>query len=96
MAIQSSVSSEEIEQIEEATQKSNRKSGFALMSVRDRGWAYIQSINGQRIRTHWHVDREPEEYEVMRNVPPGHFLMVTDDAEILVDAEQLRKWLRWA
>lgn len=79
----------EIEAVELAadTRKRKRGEGFALMSVRDRGWKRLS--NG--VLMEWQVDRPLEEYEVRTHVPNGMFKL---DGK-MYDADDFRKYLRW-
>ena len=70
-----------------------RKNGYSKMEERDRG--YQRLSNGSSVR--WHI--EPEWSEEVNGistleatVAPGVFEI--DGKEF--DAEELRKWLRWA
>lgn len=87
-------SAAEIEELElaENNRRQTRKSGFSLMSVRDRGW--IKLNNG--VVLEWPVDRELLDGEVRSFIPKGYFGMVTGDKKIIFDAEEFKKYLRWA
>lgn len=94
----SKYSAQAITEMEEAKQKETRSTGFALMGTRDSGRARLS--NGVIVR--WHTETPPGytvvsdkhgEMEITENtVPPGTFLI----NGVLFDADELRKWLRWA
>ena len=73
-------------------QKENRKAGFQKMHERDRG--YERMSNGVSIL--WPTNREPAEYEALRNIEPGTFVLVVDGKEVLFDTDEFRQHLRWA
>lgn len=81
------LSAEEIAELDENTQRETRKSGFSLMSVRDQGTTVLS--NGSRV--YWHIAK-PQYYSHHRSVPDGTLEI---DGK-LFDAEELRKYLRWA
>lgn len=87
---------DEIQQAEQAEddRRTGRNKGYRLMRDRDRGWARLS--NGVLIQ--WRIpdplstDQLPDYYMFPARVPAG---MVAIDGK-LYDAEDLRKWLRWA
>lgn len=89
------LTSAEIEEAEKA--KEERKGGFRLMAVRDRGFAELS--DGTRVR--WHTDRPwidqfmygDTMVEIRDNTVPEGKFMINDQ---VYDAEELRKFLRWA
>ena len=85
---QSKQTAQEIEQIEraEADQRSSRNRGLSMMEIRDRGWVNLS--NG--IKMFWDAEDSP----VM--VPGNHFLLQVGGRRYCFDAEEFRKWLRWA
>lgn len=86
----SRLSAQEIAELDEANKKETRKQGFALMPIRDRGHARLSS--GADVR--WHTDKWTTQGNFMlrSTVPSGMFEI---DGK-LYDAEELRKYLRWA
>lgn len=81
----------------EADQRKLRNTGYALMSVRDRG--YKKLSNG--VTAIWHTKTPPTStqngWEVTQGtIPDGTFGIKTNDEIILFDAEELSKYLRWA
>jgi hypothetical protein len=90
---------EEIEAIERAAdnRRISRNNGFSLMSVRDRGWVTISEMRTGEVNLFWHIDRPLVDGEVRVNVPPGMIRIdMGGDKWLLFDAEELRKFLRWA
>lgn len=83
-------SEQEQAEIAAAERKDQRKSGFELMHVRDRGWGTMS--NG--VTMLWHVDEEkrPMVYDY---VPDNHFALVVEGKKYLFDGEEFRRWLRW-
>lgn len=93
----SDISVEEVEKAEQAVadRVESRKRGFAKMHERDAGGARIRNYIGGEIIMYWPTVREPEDGEAMRVVPDNMFLLVVDGKEVLIDAEEFRKHLRW-
>lgn len=97
------ITAEEIEATEVAAEarKQNRNQGFSMMSVRDQGYTKIRDLNGRGVALLWPTAREALEGEAFRRIPEGAFVMEfrgeSGKMENLVfDAEELKKWLRWA
>jgi hypothetical protein len=90
---QSKITPDEIEAAEKAAdeRKSRRGMGFSLMNVRDRGWV---RLNTGHIMC-WHVKRPLEDGENRQNVPNGHFVIKTDKEDIMFEADEFQKYLRW-
>lgn len=87
--MKSKYSAQQITEMEEVKQKDTRKSGFALMSTRDKGITTLS--NGVVVK--WHgKDFENGSGATEHTVPAGTFMI----NNILYDAEELRHWLRWA
>lgn len=86
----------EIEAIEMAAddRRRNRNDGFSMAAIRDRGWVHLE--NGFMMR--WNAPTiELEEGEFQDNpIPKGYFLLNFQGKNQLFDAEEFRKWLRWA
>lgn len=89
---------QEITEIEEAKRRETRSTGLKLMGTRDSGRDRLS--NGVVVR--WHTDNPPSytvitdthgDIEVTENTIPEGMLMLGD---VLYDAEELRKALRWA
>lgn len=93
----STLSAQEVAEMDETKQKQTRKSGFKLMSVRDRGHKKLS--NGATVL--WHTNN-PEThslngYEITEStIPNGMFGVKFKDEIILFNAEELSKFLRWA
>lgn len=78
--------------------KRSRSRGFSKMAERDKGWQRLK--NGALVR--WHV---PTEWSEDMELPNGSVIQVKDatvppetfeiDGKIF-NAEELRRWLRWA
>lgn len=88
------LSRDEILAIEKAKdeRQRNRRKGFSMMTVRDKGWARLS--NGTAML--WHSEAPLKPGEVRRNIPEGSFVLVMGGEERLFDAEEFRRWLRWA
>ena len=84
---QTTLSAQEVAELDASKQVDARKSGYKLMSVRDQGSTLLS--NGSRV--YWHIPK-PQEYTHYRSVPPGTFEI---DGK-LFDAEELSKYLRWS
>lgn len=93
MARKSKNSFDELLAIEKAAddRKNSRATGFAKMHERDKSWHRLS--NGVIIA--WPVNRKIEEGEVRKHVPEGHFLLVINGKEILFDADEFSRWIRW-
>lgn len=81
------LSAQEIAEMDDSQRVEARKSGYSLMSVRDRG----NTVLSNGVRIFWNI-RKPENYTHYRSVPVG---TVELDGK-LYDAEELQKFLRWA
>lgn len=71
----------------EAKRRSDRKNGYSLMEIRDRGWVRFE--NGSVME--WPVDRELLVGEARRHIPKGHFFL---DGKMF-DVDEFRKYERW-
>lgn len=82
-----------------AEQREKRKMGYSLMDVRDQGGTVLS--NGVRI--HWGVKRREIPQALVDEMPFGIYVypkyvpdnMMEIDGK-LYDAEELRRYLRWA
>lgn len=90
----SKLTAEEIEAAEMAAdeRKQNRKNGFSLADIRDRGWTRLS--NG--VIMEWWVEKEKrQEYIAYPNIPQGKFMLTIDGRSVVYDADDFRKFLRW-
>jgi hypothetical protein len=84
------------EKAKDDRQKS-RKRGYGLMTTRDQGQVVL--TNG--VKMYWPVPRQepPPGYKGVwvypRAIPENQFILDVDGKEIIFDAEEFRKWLRW-
>lgn len=94
-------SEQEIAELDETRKKEARSSGLKLMPVRDRGMARLS--NGITVR--WHTSTPPKVmYETKHgditvidpNVTDGDFVIEHEHGRLIFNAEELRKYLRWA
>lgn len=94
MPRQSKISGEEAyaAEVAAADRKEKRETGFSMMHVRDKG--YERLSNGVSIL--WPTRREPAEYEAIKHVDDGTFVLVVDGKEIVFDTDEFRQSLRWA
>lgn len=95
---QTTYSEQEVADLNEFNRQQTRKGGLDLIPVRDRGVAKLS--NGATVYWH-HPKRETEEVNgvsmvITAKVPDNHFGIVVDDKMITFNAEELRKYLRWA
>lgn len=88
------LSAQEIAELDEINQRVARDAGLKLMPVRDRGYARMS--NGTIAL--WHGKPWVNEVGVVngQDVPPGTFGIRIEGKNYLFDAEELRKYLRWA
>lgn len=95
-------SEQDVADLDEFNKAQTRKGGFALMPVRDRGYAELS--NGAKVFWH-HPKREQEEAEfdgvkvttyTTPQVPDQHFGIEFEGKLVTFNAEELRRWLRWA
>jgi hypothetical protein len=93
----SKLSAQEIAELDEMNQQQARNKGLALMPVRDRGKATLS--NGVVVR--WRGVKQPYQtfelngqiWEISdQQVPEGIFII----NGVSFEAEELRKYLRWA
>lgn len=84
----STLSQEEVAELDAFNKGETRKSGFNLMSDRDKGYAKL--TNGSEVQ--WHVDRPLRNYEARLFVRPGNIII--DGKKFNVD--ELMKYTRWA
>lgn len=91
---QSKLKREEINELDEFKRQESRKSGFSLMSVRDRGWG---RVGGSDVVLEWHVPRDKRPAGVpYRNVPTGMVVLHIGKESALINVEDLLKLTRWA
>lgn len=100
---------DEIQMAEKAKddQKRSRAGGFGLMNVRDKGYQRLSNA----VVMCWHVDKEAgkqvggyyrdngewvELTTYPRDVPEGKFLLDIKGKILAFDAEEFRRFLRWA
>lgn len=88
------MTSDEILAIEKAAddRRQNRRNGFELMDIRDQGWHRLS--NGVTIS--WHTPKPTGDNYIWRYIPEGTFELQVNGEKILFDAEEFRRWLRWA
>lgn len=97
--MKSKYSAQQITEMEEAKQKETRNTGFALMGTRDSGVAKLDNgvvVRWPTGRTKWRVQGHTsggQEVEVGEHSLPAGTFMING---VLYDADELRKWLRWA
>ena len=106
MLMKSKQTAEEVLAIEEAAEerKQNRNAGFGKMRERDEGGTTIPSLGGGRVRLNWHTNRNRQIIPTKKgvifytpsNVPEGKFGIQIGNERVLVDADDMRKALRWA
>lgn len=94
MARKGELTAEEVLAAEKAVddRKQSRNRGFSMMKVRDRGAADLKDYAGHsQVRIEWAYNRHVDAM--------GLFKLVIDRGgnrnEIILDAEEFRKWLRW-
>lgn len=91
MARKSKLTSTEIEELElsEDNRRKTRNMGFAKMKERDLGYGFLVDYQGKRrIVMDWRMSKEHEANQLFKLVLPGGQTLV-------LDAEQLRRHLRW-
>lgn len=95
------LSAQEIAEMDETKRKQTRNKGLKLMPVRDRGKATLS--NGITVRWHGvptpHIIGEAGGQRIEatdRHIPDGMFGIVIKGETILFNAEELSKYLRWA
>lgn len=104
MARNTKLTAEEIFAAEQAADnhRRTRLSGYALMEVRDRGEVIISDHAGKRnVAMYWPVNRELSPGETRFDMPNGKFMLEFKNKNgsterVVFDAEEFRKWLRWA
>lgn len=83
---------EEAEQTED-NRRQGRKLGFSLMDLRDQG--YGRMSNGVVIE--WPIPKERRKDGVpYRDIPKGKFILHVGREQVLCDADEFMKFLRWA
>lgn len=92
----SSLSEAEIADLDDSTRKETRKSGFDLMSERDRGWSVVHDEQGTRVAVLWNTKRKPQEGEAIRNIPEGKVVFESSEGTLVFDIDQLKRAIRWA
>lgn len=94
-----SLSSQEIEELDSFNKQQTRKTGLDLIPVKERGFAQLS--NGAKVYWH-HTTRDSEVSEdgivtvASPRVPDNHFGIEFNGELITFNSEELRKWLRWA
>lgn len=83
--MKSTLSQQEIAELDEMKAKQTRGAGLSLMSVRDRGFTMLR--NGKKM--HWHTKQGGWGNKM---VQPGYVLI----DGVAYSAEELQKFLRWA
>jgi len=84
-------SQQEKKEILEADRRTKRTKGFALMSVRDQGYARLRDYNqGESVTMDWNI---PGENKFLLHLESNS---KHDEINLVFDAEEFRKWLRWA
>lgn len=88
----------ELDEMNQSTfqQRRQRDAGLKLMGTRDSGTARLRNLAGGEVRLYWHVNTEADDWEPRRHVPDGTFIIENQDATIALNAEELRRFLRWA
>jgi len=93
-----SLSNQEIAELDEFNKGQTRKSGLDLIPVKERGFAQLS--NGAKVYWH-HTPRDSEEVNgivtvATPRVPDNHFGIEFNGELITFNSEELRRWLRWA
>lgn len=96
MARKSKLSAQEIAELDETKTREVRNLGLKMMPIRDIGSAQLS--NGKVVR--WHGKPTPIDYETPHGamtITEGHVPSGTFEVDgTLYNAEELRKYLRWA
>ena len=81
----------EEQELAQAKHKEARKGGFTLMEIRDRGWGHLAPLYGsaQEVVMLWATGRD-NDFKLIIKPYKGKTI------EVVLDAEQVRKYLRWA
>jgi len=95
---QTNLSAAEIADMDDSKRREDRNRGLKAIPIRDRG--YQKLSNGVGFYWH-HPKRESEEVNGITTiatpkVPDNHFGVEIDGKMTVFDAEEFRKWLRWA
>jgi len=82
------------QEVSEMDKMNNRKSGYALMSIKDRGFARLSNsvVVRWNAPTPWSEPSGDKLQTRRSTIPDGTF----EINGILFNAEELRKFLRWA
>lgn len=83
----STLSQQEIAELDATKAREARNGGLKLLPVRDRGWARMS--NG--LSVHWNT-----KYANPALVPPGDFGIMIEGKVYRFDAEELQRFVRWA
>ena len=67
-------------------QRRNRAFNF-MSDVRDRGWTQLGELRGNEVVMVWGVKDE------LSN--DNKFKLLVNGTELILDAEEVRKWIRW-
>lgn len=92
----STLSAQEIAELDEMKRKQTRQSGLSLMPIRDRGQAPLKNYAGGKVTAYWNTHRELQDGEARREVPDGMFLIDANGTTLAFNAEELKGLLRWA
>lgn len=79
------LSEQDIAEMDESKAKQVRGNGLSLMSIRDRGFTTLR--NGKKI--YWNTSTS---YSGRKLVQPGYVIL----DGVSYDVDELQKWLRWA
>ena len=79
----------EAEELEQNNRRISRAKGFAKMNERDRGWARLKELRGNNVIMVWGVRDDLAADNLFR-------LIINREEELVLDAEEMRKYLRWA
>lgn len=94
MARQSKLTSAEIAELElsEAERKAIRNTGYQKMKERDLGYGRVRDYNqGKEVWVDWRMSREDEQSQLFKMVVGTG----KEKTIIVLDAEQMRRHLRW-
>ena len=78
----------EAEELGQNNRRISRAKGFAKMNERDRGWGRLNELGGNDVIMVWGVRDDLATANL--------FKLIVDKKELILDAEEIRKYLRWA
>jgi hypothetical protein len=78
----------EEQELAEHRQKESRRGGLSLVELRDRGWARVREVKGREATFIWGVKDDLAAENL--------FKIKVGKEEYIFDAEEFRKYLRWA